>query len=339
MTSNKKAKRLTHNERKELLLKTAVIIPTYNASRYWVRLHLALQEQGIANDQVLIVDSSSTDNTRELVRQAGYRLKVIPQETFRHGTTRQAAADMMPWAETLIYLTQDALPDGETSFVELLSAFENPRVGATYGRQLPRAEAGGIERHARLFNYPAKSGLRTFESREQLGIRAAFCSNSFAAYRHSALDEVGGFPADTIVAEDSFVAARMLMAKWEIAYNAETAVIHSHPLTMGQEFSRYFDTGVQHERQEWFINTFGGASGEGLSFVISQFRYLFETSPLSIPVAALRNLTKWMGYQLGRRERSIPLWLKERLSSQPDFWRPRKPVADAAESRFSTRPL
>ena len=167
----------SEENRAPLLSQIAIVVPTFNASRYWRPLQDALQQQGIVADQVLIVDSSSTDDTRLLAEQAGYQLKTIARENFRHGATRQFAAELLPWAEVLVYLTQDALPHGAHSFQSLLRPFALAKVGACYGRQLPRAEANSIERHARLFNYPNESAVRTFESRKQLGIRAAFFSN------------------------------------------------------------------------------------------------------------------------------------------------------------------
>ena len=82
----------------DLLRKTGIVIPTYNAARYWDRLQAALNQQGILREQVLIVDSSSTDDTRKLAKRAGYRLKQISKESFRHGATRQMAAESLPWA-------------------------------------------------------------------------------------------------------------------------------------------------------------------------------------------------------------------------------------------------
>ncbi len=298
----------------------AVVIPTYNASPYWRDLHIALKREGVPRDRVLVIDSSSTDDTCALVRSAGYSLKKIPKEQFRHGATRQLAADLLPWAEILVFLTQDSLPWGHEPLHTLLCSFDNPQIGAVYGRQLPRMLAGPIERHARLFNYPARSDVRSFESRTRLGIRAAFFSNSFAAYRRCAFDEVGGFPKDTIVSEEVTVAARMLMAGWQVSYQAEATVIHSHGFTVGQEFSRYFDIGVHHGREKWLMEAFGHAGGEGRAFVMSELRYLLETSPALIPLALLRTGSKWMAYQLGRREEHLPVSLKGLLSGQPGFW-------------------
>ena len=311
---------------KARLRKTGIIIPTYNAAGYWPRLRAALDEQGVEKKQVLIVDSTSTDNTRELAQEAGYRLLVIPQSSFRHGATRQMAAGHLGWAEFLVFLTQDALPSGPDVIPTLLASFDSAAIGGVYGRQTPRQEADAIERHGRLFNYPSVSAVRNLGSREALGFRAACFSNSFAAYRRSALNQVGGFPKNVIVSEEVTVAARMLLAGWNIAYCAEAEVVHSHPLTLRQEFCRYFDIAVHHSRERWLIEEFGKAGGEGFIFVLSELRYLLNTAPQLIPIAFLRNLSKWVAYQAGLRESLMPLKLKRALSNQPTYWQAREPM-------------
>lgn len=304
----------------DVFRKSCIIIPTYNASSHWDRLHAALEEQGVTKDQVLVVDSSSSDGTQEMVRRSGYQLKVIPKEAFGHGATRQLAAKLKPWAEVLVYFTQDALSSGGSTIENLLQAFEDPRVGAAYGRQIPRDAADAIERHSRLFNYPEISQVRTLETKNEMGIKAASLSNSFAAYRRTALEQVGGFPMDVIICEDVAVAARMLMADWKVVYKADAVVIHSHDFTVGQEFSRYFDIGVNHGRENWLLDEFGSAGGEGLRFVASEFRFLKKHGPSLIPLAFLRTITKWVGYNLGLHERFLPIFLNEACSGQPDFW-------------------
>jgi rhamnosyltransferase len=306
------------------LPKTCVIIPTYNASSYWAGIHSALERQGVGKHQVLIIDSSSTDDTADLVRAAGYGLKVIPTESFRHGATRQMAAEMASWAEYLVYMTQDALPCEDDSIAKLLRAFTDPDVGGVYGRQIPREFADPIERHSRLFNYPGVSHVRTTASRAKMGIKAAFFSNSFAAYRRAALNAVGGFPLDVIICEDSVAAARMLLSDWKIVYQADATVIHSHPLTVRQEFSRYFDIGVYHAREHKLLEAFGTPQGEGLRFVKSEMRFLRENGRSFIPLAMIRTLSKFVAYQLGLHEASLPVGLLEMISAHPRFWQDRR---------------
>ncbi|CAN5504745.1 O antigen biosynthesis rhamnosyltransferase RfbN [soil metagenome] len=297
-----------------------VVIPTFNAAKEWPGLERALEKQGLGKDQILIIDSSSSDETPVLVARAGYHLVTIPKEDFGHGRTRQLASEHMPWAEILLYITQDAIPAEVDSIEKLCDAFDDPQVGATYGRQIPRDQARAIERHARLFNYPAVSEVRTFESRNRLGIKTAFLSNSFAAYRRSALEEVGGFPVNVIIAEDSIVAARLLMAGWKVAYQSDATVIHSHSMSIREEFARYFDTGVHHTRESWLLEKFGTAGQEGRRFVLSELRFLKANEPLSIPVAVLRTANKWFAYQLGRRESRLPDFINRFFSGHPHFW-------------------
>lgn len=303
------------------LREVGVIIPTCNAERHWPEFKAALDQQGLEPSQILVIDSASTDRTLDLARAAGYGVVSIARCEFNHGGTRRLACEHLPDARVLVFLTQDAIPSEATAIKLLCEALNNPMVGAAYGRQLARVGADPIERHARLFNYPPCSELRTLAARDTLGIKAAFLSNSFAAYRRSALQAVGGFPADVILAEDSFVAARLLVAGWRIAYVAEARVVHSHNLSIGTEFSRYFDTGVHHARQNWILSQFGGAGGEGRRFVLSELRYLGETAWGALPRAMLRTALKWLAYQLGRREQYLPLPLKRRLSSSANFWK------------------
>lgn len=295
-------------------------MPTYNAGENWWALQSCLEKQGILPSQVLIVDSSSTDHTRARARDAGYQVIRIRKEEFGHGATRQLACSYMREAELLVFMTQDATLVSADSLEKLSLPFEDPRIGAVYGRQLPRHEADPIERHGRLFNYPDQSEVRVLEDRARLGFKTIFLSNSFAAYRRSALEEVGGFPLDAIVCEDAMITAKMLMADWKVAYQADAQAIHSHPLNLRDEFTRYFDTGVQHGRARWLFETFGGVNSNGIDYVKSEVRFLSDHAPLWLPYAAMRHLTKYVAYRLGTLERSLPTWLNKSLSNFPNFW-------------------
>jgi rhamnosyltransferase len=296
-----------------------VIVPTLNAASGWHRFVESLL-RSISADRVLIVDSSSTDGTVDLARAAGFRVHTIPRAEFNHGRTRQLAAELLTEAEILVYLTQDAIIAHPDAIERLLQSFASPSVAAAFGRQLPHAGATPIEAHGRLFNYSAQSGLRTLKSREQMGFKAIFISNSFAAYRRDALLAVGGFPGDVIFGEDTVTAAKLLLSGWQIAYVAEAEVFHSHSYTWKQEFRRYFDIGVLHERESWLIEEFGGAGGEGGRFVKSELRYLWPQHWWLIPSALIRTALKLVGYRLGRVEDRLSLKWKRRLSMHHHYW-------------------
>lgn len=302
----------------------AVIVPTYNSERDWPAFSAGLRMQKLDPSQVLIVDSSSKDRTVELAAAEGFRTLVIPQSEFNHGGTRQLGLRYFPEARIAVYLTQDAVLRDENAIDRLVQVFSNPEVGAAYGRQLPRKGAGPLEAHARLFNYPAESHLRDINSRETMGVKVVFFSNSFSAYRIEALQQVGGFPTDVIMAEDVFATARLLENGWKIAYVAEAAAYHSHGYTTMQEFRRYFDTGVYHARSPWLLKQFGRPTGEGKKFVLSELKSLWPNHAHLVPLAIVRTFAKAAGYALGRREGKLPLSLRRRLSMHKGYWTDRR---------------
>ena len=296
-----------------------VIVPTLNAARDWPRFAPALLA-AVQPSQVLVLDSESTDGTLELARAAGFAVQSIYRSEFNHGGTRQLAAEMTPDTDILVYLTQDAILETPDTLTNLIHPFQDEQVGAVCGRQLPRPGAGEIEAHLREFNYPANSHVRSIEDRARMGIKAIFLSNSLAAYRRSALIEVGGFPSRVIFGEDAYVAGRLLLAGYKIAYAAEACAFHSHPYSIAEEFRRYFDIGVMHHREQWILETFGSAGGEGRRFVHAHLHYLWGRRPSLIPSALLRIAAKLIAYRLGRIEDAIPGHFKRRLSMHTHYW-------------------
>jgi len=298
----------------------ALCLPTLNAAATARPFLDALAMQSLSPLECLAIDSTSADGTPELLAAAGLRIHSIPRQTFNHGATRQLAVELCPDAEIIIFMTQDAVLASPDSLQRLLDAFADPLVGAAYGRQLPAADATPIAAHARLFNYLPQSYVRDKSDIPRYGIKTAFLSNSFAAYRRSALLAVGGFPTSAILSEDTMVATRMLLHDWKIAYCAEATCFHSHNYSMIDEFRRYFDIGVFHGREPWYLATLGKAEGEGFRFVHSELHYLRKKSPSLIPSALLRTLSKFCGYKLGRMERFLPAPLKHRLSMNKGYW-------------------
>jgi rhamnosyltransferase len=296
-----------------------VVVPTLNAAKDWPLFAPALLSC-VSPDQVLIVDSESTDETVALAHAAGFRVCSVAKKQFNHGGTRLMAAQMLSSAEILVYMTQDAVLAGPTALANLVAPFKDPDVAAACGRQLPRVGAKAIEAHARLFNYPPTSDVRSLASRERLGIKTIFLSNSLAAYRRSALMKLGGFPINVIFGEDTVVAARLLLAGYKVAYAADACAYHSHSYTVLQEFKRYFDIGVLHSRERWLLDEFGRTTGEGKRFILSELRYLREKDASQIPSALVRDGVKYIGYRLGQAEAWMSLYLKRRLSMHPGFW-------------------
>ena len=300
----------------------AIIIPTLNAEPFISALLVSiLQYDDSLREKIVIVDSESTDGTISILRRAGVsRIHSVPRDQFDHGGTRTEIAAQCP-EDVLIFMTQDVVLVDHFSIKNLLSPLADPCVAAVYGRQLPLSESTLFASHLRLFNYPACSYIRTFDERSKYGIKTPFLSNSFAAYRRSALEEIGWFKNGMLIGEDIHAGGRLLMAGYCLAYAADACAYHAHNYNIFEEFGRYFDTGAMHAMEPWIKKTFGSADREGWRFLRSEWRYFLQNRAYGkIPEMTLRILAKYFGYKLGGAYKYIPCALLQRFSMHPAWW-------------------
>jgi rhamnosyltransferase len=221
----------------------------------------------------------------------------------------------------VVFLTHDALPVGPDWLVRLLAPFGRPDVAVAFGRQLPRPGATIGERFARLFNYPETQETTTEADLKRRGIKAVFCSNSFAAYDRAALCSIGRFPEDLPLGEDMAATLRLLRAGYARAYCATACAIHSHNYTLRQEFGRYFDIGVLLDCDPELRQARVAASGEGKSILLAEMRYARAEGGVAAMAGVLaRAVSKLTGFQLGRHYRLMPRTLCRWFSMHSYYW-------------------
>jgi rhamnosyltransferase len=308
------------NSHKENKFKVSLLIPTYNAGDKWERTLKSINDQQFPFYQKIIVDSGSKDNTVNLAKAYGFNVIIIPQEEFNHGSTRQMLVEKAAGADIALFLTQDAILAGDNSVANLILAFNDSLIALAYGRQLPHEHAQPLEEHARLYNYPEKSQERSINDKGRLGFKTIFCSNSFAAYRVSALSQAGGFPLNSIMGEDTITAAKLLGLNYKIAYVAEATVRHSHNYTFKEEFKRFFDTRVFHEQNKWLVQQFGGPAGEGKKYVVSELKFILKHYPTKVFKIFSSVMGKWLGYNAGRFYARIPMRVLKKMSMHASYW-------------------
>ncbi len=299
----------------------SIVVPTFNGGASWQRAAAAIRTQRPAPQRILIIDSGSTDDSVDISASHGFEVVAIATADFDHGGTRQTGIELLPEAEIIVLLTQDAILLARDSVALLVESFKNPKIGVAYGRQVAGPDASLYEQHARTYNYPDQSMVKSLDSIPALGIKTVFCSNSFAAYRRSALQNVGGFPHRTLFAEDMVVAAKMILAGFKVAYNADAVCEHSHDYTVSQEFRRAFDIGVFHRREHWILEEFGGAKSEGGSFVFAGLRKIASADLFAVPLALMKYMAKVLGYTAGRVEPILPNSIKRLFSMNRSFWK------------------
>ncbi|MGM9558848.1 glycosyltransferase [Anaerovibrio slackiae] len=243
--------------------KVALVIPTYNAGDVFYNLLLEISLQTVQASCKLLIDSSSTDTTVKIAKDFGWKIEIIGKSSFSHGGTRQYALELLPAdIDVVIFMTQDVRLLNGKCFESLISAFDDCEVGAAYGRQIGHDGASIYAVTDRNFNYPPVSIIKSMESIGTYGIKTAFLSNSFAAYRMNDLRRVGGFPVVDIC-EDIYTSGKMLLSGRKIAYVAHAVVKHSHELDLLNLWKRYRAMGCFYRENQWLQDSFGTANKEG----------------------------------------------------------------------------
>ncbi len=298
----------------------SIIIPTYNAEKYLKKLLDKIKNQSLDNYELIIIDSSSSDATVKITKTYTGQVITIPQKEFDHGGTRTKAAQIAK-GKILVYLTQDALPLDENTIKNITKVFDDKEITAAYGKQIPYDETSLFGKHLREFNYGDTSYTRTLKDREQFGIKTAFLSDSFAAYRKSSLEDMGWFKNGLILGEDTYAGAKMILAGHTLAYVSDAQVYHSHSYDIFEEFKRYFDIGVFHKMEEWILKEFGKPEGEGMRYIKSEFNYLLQNDAwYLIPAFFVRNAMKYLGYKMGQNYKKLPYGLIKKISMHHRWW-------------------
>ena len=298
-----------------------VLIPVYRPDGKLTELLKRLKMQNYPIHRVILMNTEEKHFPTELTgiwdRVEVYHLA---KEEFDHGGTRDRGVRMST-ADLVVCMTQDAMPADETLIEELVKPFDDPEVWAAYARQLPNEECREVEKYTRSFNYPEQSMVKTKEDLDRLGIKTFFCSNVCAAWQREKYLELGGFVKHTIFNEDMILAGTMIKQGGKIAYCAKAKVIHSHNYSAFQQFHRNFDLAVS---QTMYPEVFGGirSESEGIKLVKKSLSYCIKIGkPWLMIQVVTQSAGKLLGYKMGQRYRSLPMWLILRCTMSPSFWR------------------
>lgn len=219
----------------------SIVLPTYQGAFYLRETLPALANQDFkAGFEVVAIDSNSLDETPQLLQQAGARLFSIPQSQFGHSKTRNFGVRQAK-GQIIVFLSQDALPVGRHWLGTLVETLGNPRVGATYARQLPRPDATPLEEFFHQTIYPARASI-TRGGQNRIPLERLFFSNVCSAARRDVCLRFH-FDETLIMSEDQLFSRDLLRAGLDIVYQPAAQVIHSHHYNLSTLWKRNFDSG------------------------------------------------------------------------------------------------
>jgi len=197
----------------------AIVIPTYNASRFILETVNAVRAQTVQDLEIIIVDDGSTDATCEMLTGLDERLRIFRQANAGVSTARNKGLAEAR-APFICFLDHDdvwhpGLLQAQLQAYEALP--EHCLVHTDYHVWLPDAQ-GQFAPAAGLLAQPPETGLDTANSGwayHQLLVDS-FILTSTAMMRTECVREVGGFDTSLPYSEDWDLWLR-LSRRWQFA--------------------------------------------------------------------------------------------------------------------------
>lgn len=273
------------------------------------------QQQHPFDLEVIVIDSGSTDGTLDVVKQSPVRLVEIKSDEFHHAGTRNLGAALAK-GEILVYIAGDAYPCGNTWLSSLISNFDDEKVGAGYGRQIPISGANPVNQFRLHWHYDSQKIVKSKESLSTLGPhKVYFFSDVNSAIRKSVWAEFK-YPEDIPFYEDTGLIKKVIGAGYKVVYEPLASVYHTHNHSIIQIFRRYFDTayiynylGLSENRLNSRINSEGIQFLKvGVGFIIRTHRFYY------VPYFFVHTAAGFLGLTLGKHTEILPRTIKKLCS-------------------------
>ncbi len=199
-------------------LSVSVIIPARDAAATLGACLRALgpQAEAVEGAEVIVVDDGSVDDTAHVAERGAAR--VVRGPATGPAGARNAGIRASR-GEVLVFLDADTAP-APAWLAQTLAPFDDPRVVAVKGRY--RTEQRSLL---------ARFSQLEFEWKYDRLRRAAtvdYVDTGTAAFRRSALDQVGGFDESLRASEDVDLAYRLARSGGRIVFNPDAVVLHHH---------------------------------------------------------------------------------------------------------------
>ncbi|MDD5483898.1 MAG: glycosyltransferase family 2 protein [Kiritimatiellae bacterium] len=297
----------------------SIVIPVMNAAKFLPPLFAALASQKPSPpDEIILVDSCSTDGTPAAAGQSPVNTRVIPIKNFSHGGARNMGARAAR-GDIVVLLTQDALPQNDRWLFNLLAPFSDGGVGAVFSRQIPREDAPPTERFFLQYHFPPGRAARYLRPPQGvLTFQDVFFSNVSAAIRRPLLIK-HPFDETLIMSEDQQFARDLLNAGLAVVYQPESIALHSHRYSLAMAFRRYFDS-IYSLTLIFPMQDLRVSAAMGRRYLRREFAYILRRHPLYFPYYCLYNMAKAAGAFLGHFGARLPRRLARALSLHRYYW-------------------
>jgi glycosyltransferase involved in cell wall biosynthesis len=202
------------------------------------RLLRGFEQQTVKPDEIILVDSGSTDDTVAIAEAAGCTIVHIDKSEFSFGRAlnRGCAAAS---GEILLVASAHVYPVYDSYVEHIVSAFDRKNVAIAYGRQVGDSRTKFSE---------ARVMLKWFPTQNIWDQGHPFSNNANAAVLRSVWQDS---PYDETLTglEDLDFAKKVLAKGLKIAYVADAPVVHVHEETWGITRNRYRREAIAYARR------------------------------------------------------------------------------------------
>jgi rhamnosyltransferase len=209
----------------------SVIIPVKNGEATLVKCLQSIQEQTGVQSQIIVLDSESTDNSRQIAEQFGAEVITIPANSFNHGLTRNIGV-VHALGDLLFFTVQDAWLSEKDSLYRMANHFKDQEVMGVGGHQ---AVAKSHDTNPMIW-FRRYSAVRVVERKftlEQINQMSSQVKkenvswdNVIAMYRKKALEALPFVRTD--FAEDCVWCYQALQKGWKLIYDTSLVTYHYH---------------------------------------------------------------------------------------------------------------
>lgn len=205
-----------HPESKLVKPKIGVVIRSLNEAEHLPKLIFGLNNQTLQADDIVLVDSGSSDGTCELANELGIRVINIPKEEFSFGKSLNIGLDEVD-AEIVFILSAHVYPKTVNFMTDMSEGFNDPNVGYVYGRQIGNSNSAFSERQLMLDWYPPhpKANYSNFSNNGNSAVRKSVWSMFKFDERLPGLEDID-------------FASRINSAGWTTSYAHKAIVTHVH---------------------------------------------------------------------------------------------------------------
>lgn len=217
--------------------RVSVVIRAYNEGQNIGRLLKGLQQQTVQVDEIILVDSGSTDDTVAIAEAAGCAVVHIAKHEFSFGRAlnRGCAAAS---GEILLFASAHVYPVYDTYVEHIVAAFDRSGVGIAYGRQVGDERTKFSESRVMLKWFPA----------ENIWDQGHPFSNNANAAVLKSLWQQSPYDESLTGLEDLDFAQKAIDKGFKIAYVADAPVVHVHEETWGVTRNRYRREAIAYAR-------------------------------------------------------------------------------------------